>query len=333
MTCSDTEKKEGRLRAVILAGYDKYDLITKRKYEKELREAYGEAIFLGENKFLYDLAGRPVIQWVMDAVCGAKKDGKPLYEEVVIYNDIETFSKAVDLSAYPQVTVRQMTESVGGHLRDFYGLMAPGDRTDIFFGDTPRITSGDVEYIYGEFSEILGKKTDCRGYTVHNIFSLVESDDMGDNWLPHRIKYVKRGPNKGKLKSYMGFDTFQARVGNAGSIEKYPGNDVLVENRVLNFLYNLRKALSPSVFSKIMYHLWKGKKIGLIKQIKNRCIVQDEFYLTAIDIVEMLYRVKIGPYGGCLYHIKKNAARWENDVDSPEDLVALREKFRETGIC
>lgn len=323
------ESVKTNLYALILAGYDKFDLLTKKKHKKEILEAYGEDIFLGENKFLYKLAGKPIIQWVIDAVVNARKGGSPIYEKIYVYNDIKTFTKAIDVSKYPNLLVRQMTDSVAGHLKDFYGIMEYGDRADIFYGDTPRIGPEDVEYIYGEFSSVLGHEKDVRGCTIHNIYSIVESEDMSDNWLTNRSRYIKRGRNKGKLKSYVGFDTFQARVGNAGSIEKLPCNDILVEYEVLNFLYSLRKVLTPSIFSKIIYYLWRGKKFKLISQIKNRCIKPEEFYLTAIDIVEKLYRIKVDEYGGLLFHIKKNAARWENDIDGPRDLITLQKKFME----
>lgn len=315
--------------ALILAGYDKLDRATRKSSKKEIREAYGEDIYLGENKFLYKLAGKPVIQWVIDAVFNAKRNGKPIYERICVYNDVDTFCRAIDLSKYPNLEIRQMTDSLAGHMKDFYRTMEQGDRADVFYGDTPRITSADVEYIYDEFSSVLGHEKDMRGCTVHNIYSIVDFEDMTDNWFPDRVRYIKRGKNKGKLKSYVGFDTFQARIGNAGSIEKLPCNDKLVEHELLNFLYNLRKALTPRIFSKIMYYLWKTKKFRLINQIKNRCIIADEFYLTAIDILERLHKIDLSDYGGQLFHIKKNAAHWENDIDGPNDLATIERRFKE----
>ncbi len=159
------------------------------------------------------------------------------------------------------------------------------------------------------------------------IYGIVEYVDMTDNWLEHRIKFVKRGPNKGKLKSFVGFENFQARVGNSGAIVKHPSNDKLIEYEPQNFLYNLRKALTPSTFSRIMYYLWKAKKFQMIKQVKARCINYEYYYDTVLEILEMLYKIDLANYGGKIFHIKKNAAHWENDVDGPMDLMALQKKF------
>ena len=101
--------------AMILAGYDKFDTITKKKHKKEIREAYGEDIFLGENKFLYVLNGKPIIQYVIDSVYNAKKNGQRIYDKIYIYNNVESISKAIDISKYDNLVLRQMTNSVAGH--------------------------------------------------------------------------------------------------------------------------------------------------------------------------------------------------------------------------
>jgi len=324
--------------ALILAGYDRLDARTKRQKKKEMLEAYdGEVIYMGHNKFLRNLAGRPIIQYVIDAVFNARAEGagskkssrEPLYQTIHLYNDIESFREEIDETMYPNLVLHQMTDSVGGHWKDFYfNHIEYGQRVDVFFGDTPRITSADVEYISGEFSKILGKAKDHRGVTVNMVYGIVEYEDMKkDNWLAHRIKVIKRGANRGKLKSFVGFDGFQARVGNTGAMIKHPTIDPLIEYETLNFVYNLRKALSPSTFSRILYHLWRTKHFDMIRQVKNRCIRETDYIEAVRDVISKLYRIDIDQYGGILYHIKKNAARWENDIDSPLDYEVFKEKF------
>ncbi len=316
--------------ALILAGYDKFDAITKRRHRKEIREAYdGEDIYLGENKFLHLLSGKPIIEYVIEAVYNARKGKNRIYDRIYVYNDIRSFNAKVDVSRYDNLVVRQMTDSVAGHWKDFYSKIESGQRVDVFFGDTPRITSEDVEYVYDEYTRILGKERDFRGVPVHMIYGIVEFSDMSDNWLEHRIKYVKRGPNRGKLKSFVGYENFQARVGNSGSFVKHPSNDAIIEHEPLNFIYNLRKALTPSTFSRIMYYLWKAKKFRMIRQVKNKCINEEYFYETVLGVIENALQDDLSDYGCRIFHIRKNAARWENDVDGPLDLKALQKKFYE----
>src|SRR4030043_1167008 len=84
---ADKELNKGPI-AIILAGYNKVDPVTKKKELRELREAYKDhVIFLGENKFVQNLAGKPVIQYVIDAVTGARKNNSKLYNKIYIYND------------------------------------------------------------------------------------------------------------------------------------------------------------------------------------------------------------------------------------------------------
>ena len=312
---------------MILAGYDKFDTMTRRRHKKEIREAYGEDIFLGENKFLYILDGKPIIQYVIDSVYNAKNNGQRIYDKIYIYNDIESISKAIDLSKYDNLVLRQMTSSVAGHWKDMYGIIGYGQRVDTFFGDTPRITTKDVEYVYKELSKILGKKHDHRGALIHNIFGIVEFTDMTDNWLKHRIKYIKRGSNKGKLKSFVGFKDFQARVGNLGSFVKHVSLDSLIESEALNFAYNLRKALAPNIFSRLIYYVWKAKKFSVIRQIKNRCLEIIPCHDTIIEVLENVYKIDLSEYGAAIFSIKKNASHWENDIDGPADLLIFQEKL------
>lgn len=333
MSTSNKPTKRLKPYAIILAGYDQFDKLTRRKHKKEVREAYGEDIFLGENKFLYTLYGKPIIEYVIDAVYNARKDGKRIYEKIYIYNDIKSISKAIDFSKYDNITLKQMTDSVAGHWADFYPPLEYGQRVDVFYGDTPRITPDDVLYIYDEFSNILGKERDHRGVLIHNIFSIVESTDLHDNWLPNRMQLIKRGANKGKLKNFVGFDEFQARIGNAAACIKHPCLDKLIEYKPMNFLYNLRKALTPTVVSRIMYILWKSKKFKMIKQVKNRNINMRYYYDVVFELLSKMYKIDLSEYAAKLFHIKKNASHWENDIDGPADLKALQKRFEtEFGI-
>ncbi len=316
--------------ALILAGYDKPDRKTMIKRKKQIIEAYdGDEIYIGKNKFLQDLAGKPVIQHVLDAVYGARKNGRPLYEHIYVYNDVKNFTSAIDTRKYDNLIVKQMKKSVAGHLKDFYyNYLEYGRRVDLFFGDTPRITSEDVEWINAEYDRILGKEKDFRGVPVYVAFGIVEYEDMkDDNWLLHRPKYIKRGYKKGKLKNFVGFSHFEGRVGNSAAIIKHESLDRIIDLEIVNFFYNLRKALTPNTFSKIIYFLWKTKNFDVISQIKRRCLEEEKFYRAVIDVVERVYKIDLSHFGGYIFHIKKNAARWENDIDGPKDLEAFRERI------
>ena len=315
--------------ALILAGYNKIDMAYKKKYAKEIKESYdGEEIYIGENKFLYQISGKPIIQYVLDAVYNAKINGKRIYEKVYIYNDIKSFKDNIDVSKYKNLEIRQMTSSIAGHLKDFYPAVEYGRRVDIYFGDTPRITPDDVKYIFESFSKILNKQKDHRGVKIKMIYGIVRFDDMkDDNWLPHRIKYIKHGKKRGKLKSFVGFSDGPARIGNCGSMIKHKSVDGLVENNCSNFLYNLRKALTPNVISKLSYYLITMKKYKIIKQMQKREIVYLDAYQTFIDVLSRLFKIDLSEYAGMFFTIKQNAARWENDVDGPQDLSAMKKKF------
>jgi len=322
-----TKENGNKPYALILAGYDKPDRSTMIKRKKQIIEAYdGDSIYIGKNKFLQQLAGKPVIQYVLDAVYNAKKKGKPLYDAIYVYNDVKNFTDVIDTRKYHNLHVMQMKQSVGGHLKDFYfNHLEYGRRVDISFGDTPRITSEDVEWINSQYDTILGKAKDYRGITAHVAYGIVEYEDLKDDtWLNHRLKIIKRGQNKGKLKNFVGFTTFEARVGNSAALLKHRSLDSAVEYEIIDFFYSLRKALAPNIFSKIIYYLWKTKNFILIRQIKRHCIEEERFYKAAINVIERVYNLDLSKFGGYIFHIKHNAAHWENDIDGPKDLKTFR---------
>lgn len=320
-----TYKEPESAVALILAGYDKPDLITRLRKRRELRQSYdGQIIYMGQNKFLEKIGTRPVIQYVIDAVNNAKKNGEPIYKKIFIYNDIESLKKAINISDYPRLELRQMQGSVGGNWKDFYSRdISYGERVDVFFGDTPRITAEDVEWIHEQYTGILGKKKDHRGVTVGMVFGIVRFEDLNDDWLTYKHKYIKRGKNKGKLKYFVGFENFQARVGNSGAMIKNHSMDQIIEKESLNFFYNIRKALTPSVFSRIIYYLMKTKNFDLIKQVKNKEIKEKVFINSLFDIISSVYGINVSKFAGSLFIISKNAARWENDIDTPADLEII----------
>jgi hypothetical protein len=338
---TQTVKKQLNLKpvALILAGFNKIDSEKKKKkIIEEMQEAYdGEIIYIGQNKFLKNLAGKPVIQYVIDAVYNAKKSNgaknknpERLYDKIYVYNDIKSISEAINLSNYPHLIIKQMKDSVGGHLKDFCKkYINYGQTVDIFFGDTPRITSEDVEWLHSEYNNILGKLKDHRGVPISVIYSVVDFHDMKDNWLEHRLKYIRVGRNKGKLKSFIGFENSQSRIGNSSALIMDKSLDSLIDKEVNNIFYNLRKALTPSNISKILYLFWKTKHVNIIRQIKNKCLNESEMVTAVIDVISRLYKIDMSKFGFLLYHIKKNASRWENDIDSPLDLEAIDKKFRE----
>ena len=317
-----TKNEKNSTVALILAGYDKPDFLTKLRRRRELRQSYdGEIIYMGRNKFLEKIGKKPVIQYVLDAVYNAKKKGKPIYDKIYIYNDIESLKSSISIENYSRLELRQMQGSVGGNWKDFYTRdISYGDRIDVFFGDTPRITPEDVEWIHDQYSKILGLKKDHRGVTVGMIFGIVRFEDLHDDWLTYKHKYIKRGKNKGKLKYFVGFENFQARVGNSGAMLKNSSMDEIIEKESLNFFYNIRKALTPSVFSRIIYYLMKTKNFDLIRQVKNKKINQEAFINSLFDIISSVYGIDVSRFAGSLFIITKNAAHWENDIDTPTDL-------------
>lgn len=305
-----SDKKKTATVALILAGYDKPDLLTKLKLRREMRQSYdGEIIYMGRNKFLEKIGTRPVIQYVIDAVNSAKKKGKPLYDKIYVYNDIDSVKKAINAADYDRLELRQMGKSVGGNLKNFYSeALAYGDRVDIFFGDTPRITAEDVEWIHDQYSGILLNEKDHRGVTVSMIFGIVRFEDLHDDWLTYRHKYIKRGKNKGKLKYFVSFENFQARIGNSGAAIKNSSMDEIINKEALNFFYNIRKALTPSVFSRIIYYLMKTKNFDLIRQVKNKRINKEAFINSLFDIISSVYGIDVSRFAGSLFIITKNAA-------------------------
>lgn len=322
MKPDNTKKEKNSTVALILAGYDKPDFLTKLRRRRELRQSYdGEIIYMGRNKFLEKIGKKPVIQYVLDAVYNAKKKGKPIYDKIYIYNDIESLKSVISIEKYPRLELRQMQGSVGGNWKDFYSKdITYGDRIDVFFGDTPRITPEDVEWIHDQYSKILGRQKDHRGVTIGMIFGIVRFEDLHDDWLTYKHKYIKRGKNKGKLKYFVGFENFQARVGNSGAMLKNSSMDEIIEKESLNFFYNIRKALTPSVFSRIIYHLVKTKNFDLIRQVKNKQINQEAFINSLFDIISSVYSIDVSRFAGSLFIITKNASHWENDIDTPTDL-------------
>jgi hypothetical protein len=327
---AEKEQNKGPI-ALILAGYNKVDPKTKRKEMRELRKAYkDDIIYLGQNKFIQELAEKPVIQYVIDAVTGAKKNNKKLYNKIFVYNDIKSIEEAIDLKKYPDIVLKQMKDSVGGHLKDFcQNFINYGQRVDVFYGDTPRITTADVEWIHGEYDKILGKKKNHNGISVKMAFGIVELEDLNDNWLEHRYKFIKIGKNKGQLKYFVGFENFQARIGNSASFIMDKALDDIIEYQIINFPYNLRKALTPKIISKIIYYFWKYKYFHIVRQIKKRNINEIQGVDAVLDVLGRIFRADILESGFMFYHIHRNAARWENDIDSPKDLNVLDRKFRE----
>lgn len=322
----DVKSKEKKSTvALILAGYDKPDFLTKLKRRRELRQSYdGEIIYMGRNKFIEKIGSMPVVQYVLNAVNDAKKAGQPVYDRIYLYNDIASIKKAFNTAEYPRLELRQMQGSVGGNWKDFYTKdINYGDRVDVFFGDTPRITAEDVEWIHDQYSEILERKKDHRGVTVRMAFGIVRFEDLHDDWLTYRHKYIKRGKNKGKHKYFVGFENYQARVGNSGAMIKDHVMDEIIDKEALNFFYNLRKALTPSVFSKIIYYLMKTRNFELIKQVKNRRIKEEIFINSLFDIISSVYNIDVSRFAGALFITSKNAARWENDIDTPTDLKKI----------
>ena len=324
-----SEQKTYQPIALILAGYNKIDSAYKKKYAKEIKDSYeGEEIYIGENKFLYQILGKPIIQYVLDAVYNAKINDKRIYEKIYVYNDVKSFQENIDISKYKNLEIRQMTPSVGGHLKDCYSALEYGRRIDIFFGDTPRITPEDVSYIFESAGQILNKEKDHRGVTMRITYGVVHFDDMkDDNWLPHRIKYIKHGKKKGKLKSFVEFTDGPVRIGNYVSMIKDHSIDGFIYKQCINALYDLRQALTPSVLSRITYYLLTMKKYDIIKQIRKREIVFTEVYQVFLDLLEKLFKLDLSGFSGRIFKIKQNAARWENDIDGPIDLTAMKKNF------
>jgi hypothetical protein len=315
--------------ALVLAGYDKPDFITKLRRMKELRQSYdGEIIYMGRNKFLEKIGDKVCLQYVIDAIQSSRKGAGPIYDRIYLYNDVRSVQDALDMKKYPELILKQMKGSVGANLKDFYfNEITYGDRVDIFFGDTPRITPEDVQWIHDQYSGILENKTDHRGVKIRIAFGLVKFDDLTDDWLSYRHRYIKHGKNKGKLKYFVGFENFQARIGNSGSMIKHSSLDEIVDLEAVNLFYNIRKALSPRIFSKIIYLLMKTKNYDLIKQVKKRSIKEETFADSMLGVISSVYNIDVSDLAGYLFKISRNAAHWENDIDTPTDLKLITKRL------
>ena len=334
MKTDRTSNEKKSTVALILAGYDKPDLFTRLRRKRELSRSYdGEIIYMGQNKFLEKIGDKPILQFVIDAVNDAKKRGKTLYDKIYVYNDIKSVKAAINTGNYPRLELRQMKGSVGGNWSDFYSKdISYGDRVDVFFGDTPRVTTADVEWIHDQYSGIIGKKKDHRGVMIWMAFGIVRFEDLRDDWLTYRHRYIKRGKNKGKLKYFVGFENFQARIGNSGAMIKNPSLDNVIEKEAMNFFYNMRKALTPSVFSSIIYYLMKTRNFEVIKQIKNRKIKEKSFINSVLDIISSVYSIDVSGFAGHIFVTTKNASHWENDIDTPTDLNIISSRFLDKKI-
>jgi len=96
--------------------------------------------------------------------------------------------------------------------------------------------------------------------------------------------------------------------------------DEIIDKEALNFFYNIRKALTPSVFSRIIYYLMKTKNFDLIKQVKNKNINEKAFINSLFDIISNVYTIDVSRFAGSIFITTKNASHWENDIDTPADL-------------
>jgi CTP:molybdopterin cytidylyltransferase MocA len=323
-TISENKKGVSRPIALILAGYGS-GFRSRRGLAREIRRAYGRGeLYRGRNKFLIHLEGQPVIRYLLDAVAGAKRSGRPLYDRIVVYNDVESFSLHVDLSAYPRVTVRQMTSSVGGHLRDFLPSVLRDQRVDVYFGDTPRVTSQDVEYLSGEYGRIFRSKN-----APSFVFGIAEYEDLKNStWLPSRMRRVRTGPNRGMHRAFVGFDSFEARIGNCASFVKTPAVEKIIESGFIDFGYSIRKALVPKNLSRILYHLWKCGHLKMILSLGTRSLDEGKSLRALTDVMSKMYSIDLSGFSMKFLHIKRNAAHWENDIDGPKDYRAFVKRMR-----
>ena len=67
----------------------------------------------------------------------------------------------------------------------------------------------------------------------------------------------------------------------------------------------------------------KTKNFDLIKQVKNKKINEEAFINSLFDIVASVYGIDVSRFAGAIFKISKNAARWENDIDTPTDLKII----------
>lgn len=317
--------------ALVLAGYNKLNFKLANKIRKEIVESYdGLEIYIGNNKFLYDLAGKPVIQYVIDAIYNARKNGKRLYDKIYVYNDVASFNRVINVKKYHNLFIHQMKSSIGSHLMDFYfNYMEYGQRVDVFFGDTPRVQSDDIEWIHDRYSEIVGKQIDHRGVLIRGFYTLARFQDMTDNWLPSRIKVVKRGFYKGKLKRFFNIDGVDARIGNSASFLRHECYDDLIRNRMIDVAYNLRMALAPSNFFRVLRNSIKSGHFDLVWQILKNKIQSKTALDTIYDFSSFMFKIDLSKTAAGFFYAERNASRWENDIDGPKDLEDMRRRFEE----
>jgi hypothetical protein len=200
----------------------------------------------------------------------------------------------------------------------------PGQRVDVYFGDTPRVTSGDVEYLCGEYDRAFSSKA-----RPSFLFGIAEYDDLKkDTWLPSRMRKVRTGPNRGKHRGFVGFDSFEARIGNCASFVKTPAAAEIIDSGVIDYAYSIRKALAPNNFSRLIYHLWKSGNAGMIRSLYTRSLNERKLETAVCDVVSSMYGIDLDGFSLKFLHIKKNAAHWENDIDGPKDYRAFVKRMR-----
>ncbi|MBN2567414.1 hypothetical protein JXB02_05005 [Candidatus Woesearchaeota archaeon] len=334
--------------AAVLGGFDRVDEEAAVRKNRLLRIVNdGDEIALGTNKFLFDLGGKPMYEWVLDAVQGSGR-----YAGLVAYNDVEEFRGKVDLRKYPTLDLRQMTGSVGGHLLDLYHSIEYGQRVDIFFADTPRATPELVRRVNDEYTRLFGR-TDSRGNPVRIAFGFAPYEEaVRDNWLPKRTRLMKdsyfrfspwglqmlydRHVNGIEMpKFYFAFKLDGKRVyvhpANHAAFIKHPTNDAVAEHKMIDYLYSMRKGIAD--LPRIIGSMAKHHALHLIPTVALR------FALPYERTIDDLRQVMGGMYGtdlsetGLALNFTRTGAAFENDIDSvvgeASDLAVFRRKAAE----
>jgi hypothetical protein len=80
-----------------------------------------------------------------------------------------------------------------------------------------------------------------------------------------------------------------------------------------------------------MYHLWKTGRFDMIRQVNKKELNETVLLSTAYDVVSSVYKIDLSRTAAAIFHIKQNAARWENDIDSPKDYDAFQKNFSQAA--
>ncbi len=314
--------------AAIFGGWCVY---TEKEVEKKKRRLAksndGDVVFFNINKYILPLKGKPIIQYVLDAVSGSS-----IFSDIHIYNDIFDIAENIDTRLYGGLRVHQMSFDVGKNIKDFYSQLEYGDRGHVWYGDLPMLKPEHVRMLYDESNALLGRP-DVDGEPTRLVFSLAEYKNVARNsQFPNRMvrydqlespgtldrllmRFAKHDEYKMWIPVRDGGVSRNVRVANTFTFEKCEETDSFFDSEIPDFIYGTRKLLAA--IGTVAYTLTRYGKWGLIADYFADRLDIDNAVHEAKDVLGRKFGVDFG--FGIKFNISKAGAELENDVDSPMD--------------